>query len=725
MARLSPEKRECTEAYNKFERKRKIYGLDITHIPEPPPKHQIDNYGAPKNERVFKPIELPKVVSLDDPEGNPILTYFEGMTTPEEAQDVVDGVEGAMIGQKEKDFIKLLYKYRTEGYFWYNGDQLEYITGDHWYMLNVLKVDKAVVTSFGVERVETNPDFIDAQRDVFLHWQQCVKSSVCFGQMLITRRRFAKTTIGQTILLNSATSKRRSRNGIQAQNLKGAKDIFDKVVNMWRKLPKHPFFFPTHAGEDNPANILAFREPRKSSSKIKYMIQEDVLESWVDHRSTKPAAYEGSGLTRFYLDEASKIEDCDLIELFNVARETLAIGSMIAGKMMVTSTAENIGGKTLEQFLKLWKDSMLSTREDSPMNMTSSGLYPLFVPADYGYVHDFDEDGDLPDEFKKPTIDKFGYSDRDMARKIILAARKNKRGSSLIQYIRKYPLTVEEAFTFGVSDSPIPQDKIQEQKMFNFQVNEIVPEPILKRGRFVWIHQHGDLPKAKFIEDEKGLWLINPKLEAKELNLVQRHATGFSPNTRMRYMGVDPYDHKSTEDGEFSKAAAVVISADPKHFFKPCVMAVYHGRPSDPKIMYEDMLKAAVYFGCETFIENQKPGCVNHFIDEGYRGYLGKDPFNPHSKTDGISMRDMKKRTLMVDRLITYVTENVGMQELADGSKITSEHYFDRLLQDWYNFNPQGDKWTKFDLTVASLLALSGLEKPVYEVTGFKLEDLF
>ena len=89
MARLSKEKRECTEAYEKFERERYIYGLKISCIPEPPHKYDIDNYGLPVNDRKFKVIDLPKISTCDDDEGNPVLAYFSNMTTHEEAQAVL------------------------------------------------------------------------------------------------------------------------------------------------------------------------------------------------------------------------------------------------------------------------------------------------------------------------------------------------------------------------------------------------------------------------------------------------------------------------------------------------------------------------------------------------------------------------------------------------------------------------------------------------------------
>lgn len=99
------------------------------------------------------------------------------------------------------------------------------------------------------------------------------------------------------------------------------------------------------------------------------------------------------------------------------------------------------------------------------------------------------------------------------------------------------------------------------------------------------------------------------------------------------------------------------------------------------------------------------------------------DAFNTNSKTVGISMRDLKKRSILVDRMISYVNDNVGV--LDEANQVYSDHYFDFLLRDWYNFNPDGEAWTKYDLSVATLLALIGLEKPHYTPPQYKLSDFF
>ena len=72
---------------------------------------------------MFTRIEIPDVEFKLDEHGDVIYSYFKDMDDEYE-QNV---------------FIPMLMKKRTEGHFFFCRDQLEYITGDHWYYLNVSK----------------------------------------------------------------------------------------------------------------------------------------------------------------------------------------------------------------------------------------------------------------------------------------------------------------------------------------------------------------------------------------------------------------------------------------------------------------------------------------------------------------------------------------------------------------------------------------------------------
>lgn len=693
---------ECKKIYNNYEKIRFVGDLPIDIIPDPPPVQKIDNYALPKTERRFKKLELPPVgFNRDEKTGDILSTYFKGLSEAEEIE-----------------LLTKIHKLRTEGYWFFNGDNLEYITGDHWYYLNFCIIP--VVVREGNKRVRKNrtPYWTDSDRNFFLHWQQCVEMPFVFGMLFVSGRRSGKTYKSISMLLNRATTKEDAACGIQAQEEKMAKSIFKRLKKIHGRLPPHEYLYPQHDTMRHTSGLY-FEQTVQRKARGLMVAREESLGSWIEPRATTETAFDSEGMDRIYKDEVSKMESLDINKSYYKDKETCADGPYAIGKILATTTAENIGGKTLAQFEKFY---LKSKYDPSASQMTPSvtGLIAFFQSAAYGYRHD-PADGEVPDDLAEATIDAWGYSNIEAARRVIMTLRKGKRGADLAEIIRKYPLTEAEAFTYGESASPLPIEKVQEQRMFNHDFLQVANP--LKRGVLIPDFS-GHTPKAKFVEKENGELLINPRLSEEDLNQVIKGINGYGPARQMCFIGIDPYDHKTTEDRDFSKAAAVVICKDPKYFMNPCVVAVYHGRRPDPKDFYKDMINLCVYFSAKAYIENQKPGCVNYFADEGYRGFLGEDIFNTKSQTLGISMRDPKKRSFLVDRLIGYVSDNVGKIKTPDG-EYYSEHYFDRLLEDWYGFNPDGEAWTKYDLSVASLLALMGLEKPHHKPPSLSKDDLF
>lgn len=691
---------ECRKIYDSYKKIEVIGDLPIDIIPDPPPANKIDNYGLPKHERKFKPMQLPPVGFEKDKSGDIIATYFKGLSEEEELE-----------------LLKKIHKYRTEGYWFYNGDNLEYITGNHWYYLNFCHIPVVIKEGRKRKRVSGHPFWVDSDRNFFLHWEQCVEMPFAFGMVYVSSRRSGKTYKSISLMLNQATMTEDAACGIQAQTENMAKSIFKRLKRIHDRLPRHEYLYPQYDTMRHTSGLY-FEQAAQKKSKGLMMMQSESLGSWIEPRATTETAFDSEGMFIIYKDEVSKMDKLDINKSYAKDKETCADGPNAIGKILATTTAENIGGKTLEEFQRFYNKSKYDpTLQLSP---SQTGVVAYFQSALYGYRHD-PTDGEVSDALADATIDEWGYSNTEAARRVIMTLRKGKKGSDLAEIIRKYPITEAEAFTYGESQSPLPLEKIQEQRMFNHDYFQITNP--LKTGTLI-SDISGGLPRAKFIEKDGGLLTINPRLSEEDLNQIIRGVGGYGPARTMCSIGVDPFDHKTTEERDFSKAAAVVICKDPKYFTHPCVVAVYHGRPADPKIFYQDMVNLCIYFSAKAYIENQKPGCVNHFADEGYRGFLGEDVFKPDSKTLGISMRDPKKRNFLVDRLIGYVGENVGKLTTPDGTYY-SEHYFDRLLEDWYGFSPDDIAWTKFDLSVATLLALMGLEKPHYRPPELSVNDLF
>jgi len=695
MPKKLAEIKACEVAYNNFQQTREIQGVEINCIPEKPPIKEIANYSKKIKDRKWKPIEIPEVQYKYDKHGDITDSYFEGFDEDE-----------------EHELLSRFYKYRTEGYWFFNKDKLEYITGDHWYYLNVVKIPIVKKINGRKRKVSDNPWFIDADRDFFLYWKQAESENGCFGVIFTAARRVGKTFKALAILLNNATSIPEAVCGIQAQNGSMASSIFNRLIKMWKKLPRHQFFYPTHKGLSDPSRALEFVEPSKRSSKQQYYDYGNVLESVIDHRPTKANAYDSEGLWRLYIDEASKMETCDIMELYDVVREVLADGSTALGKMLVTSTAENLGGKTLQSYEKLWKQSDVTTRD--AFGTTKSGLYRYFQSSVKGYRHSPEEDGNLPKELDKPTIDEWGYSDEETAKKVIEYLRRNKGGDSLIQFIRKYPFNAKEAFMYAEVVSPLNIENINQHIMHNEEVEQF--RELSVRGNLDWA---GGIPDTEVVwhPREDGMWQMFMLPDKEDRNLISQRGTGKTPTGNNFVSSVDPFSHRLVQDEKrASMAASHVMTITGGKYNDRTFVLQYHGRRSDPNDFFEDMIKQCVFYSCKLLPENQKYEVINYFRKRGYAGYIQQNPLNEKTE-DGISTRGDNTRSTLVNRLASYIDDELGQQ--ADGTY--KDVPFTSLLEDWRDFD--SENWTKFDLTVSAMICiLAATEKKEQKVSKITLK---
>lgn len=695
MKRRNEYKAECRKAYEEFVRDKEVSNVKITHIPEPPLYTQIDNYGIEKKQRKFKPIKFPPI--LFDRETDEFLGFKD------------------MDEEEATDFLRKLYNYRKNGYWFYNGDKLEYITGDHWYYLNFIKIDVFDKDSRGIKKkVKRLPNFVDSDRDFYYFWREAELDDFCFGMLFISGRRSGKSSKALSILLNAATMTPEACVGMQAQTSTIAKSLFKRLVRMWRELPRHPFIYPEHTGDSNPSSILRFEQSAKRSTKKQNYAEKEVLNSWIDHRSTTEHAYDSEGMFRMFIDEASKMEGCDINELYNVNRETMADGPYAWGKMIMTSTAENIGGKTLPMFQKMFERSDVTKRNE--LGQTPSGLWGIFQAASKGYRFDPKDlkNSDAIDTSKfEATIDEWGYSNEDAARKMIMAQRALLTGNDLIQFTRKYPLTIEEAFAVEKGVSPFNIQNINDQVQFN-----ITAERVPVRGNFEWIGS--DKRSVAFYPNENGKWEVS-WMPPKEFQCaLKRDFDGMVPIHNECFTGVDPYEADSTVE-KGSDAAATTWVNTGQFFRNPTKVCRYVHRPPTAEQMFEDVLKQCVFYSSKALIENNAGrGIIRQWKNWGFKGLILPDPLYPDKHKEGVNTRNEDTRNALINGLRTYIETCIGILD-----KDTYEYGicdFNSGLKEWRDF--EADKWTPFDEVVADMLAIHAFPRTNYRPKKYTVDDL-
>jgi len=667
---------EEKKAYLAFKRERTLRGgIQIT-LPSPPNITDIANYGVKdENKRTFPYVNLKEEFDTQPPEIK------------------------KKIADREHTRVR-------RGFWFFNGSNdnitLEYVTGDHYFLLNYfpITISKVDGSTGGVG----NASFIDAQRDLWYVWEYVKTNPNLHGLLLFSGRRFSKTTFACANGYLSTISQYAANFAIQSKTRNDAKDkVFgDIIIRAWKKM--HPLWKPKSTGNANPKTELVFDMP---SSKKEELGGEtgDYLGSRIYYESASNAALDGSRNTFVYHDEIAKPETgVDPEKRWYISRPTLEDGANIIGKAILTTTVDDDQTeKAAAEATRSLFDKSDPNELDPFLKSTKSGLIRYFNPAWYGFRGSHEG---------QAFIDKWGYSQIEFTKKYHEAKMSRLTGNDLISYRRKFPQDESDIFLADTNSSPLDLKNIYDQ----YEFNENGGADHLRRGDFYREGGH-DEGIVKFKSHGNGRWLISELSRLEDQNAYVFRNGQMTPARDEFRIGVDPIDTGETVDKDGSNAAALVSGANGTEW-----CALYLHRPPKPEIFYEDMIMAAEFYSAPILIERNKVGCVNHFVDRGRSGYLLHDPLETdikrRLKAFGFYMKDETKRRELVNILISHVYDFIGRR--ADGFGVCP---FNELLDDWTKFEPS-KKWTKNDLSVASMLSLAAWRNPINKVSHRHIKRL-
>lgn len=663
--------------------------------PLPPDDHtKILNYGLPPEERKFP------LMSKRE------LAKYEALALSTNPSDMME----------YREFVHREWDRRINGVFFYNGHQLEWITGwnyvwcQNWWFAGI----DPETNRMG----EVRPSFRDAQRDVFyiIHWLMQQRNAA--GLIWLSYRRFGKSAIAMFCGLMDTTENPKSRFPIQHKNEKDGQKAFKKfIIDGWKKLPI--WFKPIDTGQTSYKDHIVFGSQMKRGVNVEERNYEEVLDSEIFVMDSKEGAVDGDYFTFFVRDEAAKtLKHIDIEEAWNVTREAGFIGARRVGFSILTSTAEDMEKYGSGQFLSLWNAS--STKKRLPSGYTESYLYQLFIPAYYGFMDDDDDENDDLIDASKKFIDEWGYSNVEVCKKYHLDIYASLDGNALLSRKRKFPVTFNDAWLRGDMKNTFPITKLIEQKIYNDQKKNYI------RGNFEWMDGMKD-SMVIWRPDSDGKWLMLSTWMTNEndRNKYEQKGTRKFPSRQGVYIGVDPFSHSVTVEHGSMGAAVTVVKYDPyAPSVKEAVVCMYHYREKEPHLFAEDVLMQAVFMSAQILPERNTYGFIDHFRKRGYEGYLMKDPLEKDPKkllaSDyGFPNNDNEKREALMTITGSYMKDMLGERE--DGGYGICP--FNDLLDQCINFEV-GD-WKKYDLVVAFMLAVTAM-RAVREVNndmGFSPSD--
>ena len=608
--------------------------------------------------------------------------------------------------QRWHAYIDTEFTKRDEGHWFKSKGVPTYVTGTHYMYLQWTKIDVG------------RPDFREANRLFFIHWEACKADKRCYGMCYLKNRRsgFSFMASGETV--NLATISSDARYGILSKSGADAKKMFtDKVVPI---SINYPFFFrPIQDGMDRPKTELAYRVPASKFTRKRFESKDKTqeiagLDTTIDWKNTGDNSYDGEKLALLVHDEAGKWERPEnILNNWRVTKTTLRLGSRIIGKCMMGSTS-NALDKGGENFKKLYNNSDVTKRNKN--GQTRSGLYSLFIPMEWNFEGFIDSYG-IPvfNTPKEPVKDNQG----DTIDVGVIEHWENEveglKGDQdgLNEFYRQFPRTEEHAFRDETKNSIFNLAKIYEQIDFN---EEAKYSALVTRGSFQWQNGVKDT-KVEFTPNLSGRfnvsWVPPVHLQNK---VIIKNGIKYPGNEHSGAFGCDSYDISGTTDGKGSKGALhgltkFSMEEIPANMF----FLEYIARPQTAELFFEDILMALHFYGMPILAENNKPRLLYYLKRRGYRGYSMNRPdkkWNKLSVTEkeigGIPNSSEDIRQAHASAIESYINKYVGELESGDYGDL----YFSETLNDWAKFDI--NKRTKFDAAISSGLAIMACNKHLY-----------
>ena len=548
-------------------------------------------------------------------------------------------------------------------WFWNNG-QLVYLTGLHYFFMTYWKL----ATGY--------PDFriIDLEKAYF--WCMTVHDPTALAMLEVRKRRDGKSFFAGCIEYEiMSRTKGTVESGIVSYNKEAAEEFFSKtIVSPFKSLPS--FFIPVWDTNSTLKSDIRFTRPSakgKNNSLLNSDDNGEELGSYMTFMDSKPKAYDGHQTKVLVIDEVFKTEvDCfkrHLVVKYCAIDHT----GKVVGKIIYTSTVEEIGVKHRGD--KFWAVNDQMRRLPVPDSVKRSGeIYCFFMPA-----------------YRSGKYDKYGYCDEEAEKQRIIDSQRQYEGndSDLIADRRKNPFDIVSAFRISSNTCHFNQSVLHDR------IDEIGWADYIERGDLVW--ENGtQLTKVLWQPNKSGkFWVCKGwKFDNdKDYNNVIKRRNSFQPgNTSKMVAGLDGYDHDLTEDSRKSNAALYgfqrhnpIKISDP---YDSAFIIEYVNRPAYATIMWDDVLKLCFYLGCQVLYENNKPGMKRYFYELGCSAFLVHlDDY----KEPGIPATQGNKQT-GVDIIEEYINRHLD------------KVYFKRLIQSWIKFNV--NETQKEDETMGSMWTL-------------------
>jgi hypothetical protein len=456
-----------------------------------------------------------------------------------------------------------------------------------------------------------------------------------FGVTFPKRRRIGATFMGAHVCKSIAINNSMGTMAIQALTEETAvDDVYKgKILAPWTS---YPFFFkPSHNQMNSTGSHLEF-VPRKN---ISLGVDIEPHGGWVRPRSSVNKAFDGNKLFSYLNDESGKKKNADIGgEFRDTIKNTLAQGQSIHGFAIYASTFgefESGGGR---EYFEFCRQSYSHKRNDN--GFTASGLVTLFIPAYDGLDGYVDEFGySVIDDPAEPYINMEGV-EKDRGAKSVLQAERAfleeiQDWVGLNTEKRNNPFTIAEAGQRG------SVTKLYDINILNDRISYLtyIDNTRVKEVNLEWTNGFGsDVRMVDPPLGEKGKFRVSLRLEDSMANRREYDEVNktWKPETAVVskfVLGCDPFSFNAQDTTGKKKSngggamyyrfdGTVDNERSEAEKLTGVFVLTYNNRVDTTDEYCEDMLMAAIYYGCLVSTERNVAHVITKFREWGYEGYL-------------------------------------------------------------------------------------------------------
>jgi len=394
------------------------------------------------------------------------------------------------------------------------------------------------------------------------------------------------------------------------------------------------------------------------------------------------------------------------IALNSVSRGSNTFGLMVAYGTGGTEGANYKGLKDLFYEPNVYNALEIKNVWDEGVSHKACGF---FVPWYYNLAGD-DEEG-------IPFMDEHGNSDVSRAIKWSIRRREEVAEASdrntIDMYIAERPFTPEEA-TLQLSGNIFPKkDLIRHLAEIR---NNIKLSGFKQVGELFFDTDGGISWMPAKVKNDLTTYRLSPKDDPAGSVVIWEHPVENIP-TGLYIMGVDPYDHDSSNTGSLGSCFVYKRFQNFESYYDLPV-AEYTGRPETAEEFYEIVRLLALYYKARVLYENEKKGLFSYFSHKHCEHLLAdqpdiiKDVIQNTGVTRGKGIHMPKEIKAWGERLIkTWLLE-----EYSPGKKNLTKIFSEPLLEELIGYNTEGN----FDRVMAFMLVMIMKEELYHNIVKEK-----